>query len=66
MIIIRNAAETNFSRASFSFILSNNLDTLFFAEFQAHFLQLELLDFAGTRQRELVDEEHVFRNLLAG
>ena len=48
------------------FHLSDDFDALLAAELEAHLLQLELLYFAATREGELVDEEHVLGNLVAG
>ena len=45
---------------------SDDFYALFFTEFQAEFLELELLDFAAAGEGEAIDEEDVFRNLVAG
>lgn len=43
-----------------------NFDTLFGTEFQTQVFQFEFLDFAAARHWELLDEEDVFGNFVAG
>ena len=50
----------------FNSLLSDDLNALFFAKFETHFLELELLDLAAAGKGELVDEENVLGNLVAG
>ena len=39
---------------------------MFFTELQTHLLELELLNLTRASQGELVDEEHIFGNLITG
>lgn len=50
----------------FALYLLYHLDALLFAELETHFFQFEFLNLARTGKWELVDEEDVLGNLVAG